>query len=752
MNSDASKVIADLKKIVAEQKLTIDGFRGLGKVGASSGKDVETGLAGIAKAMAKLGKSSGADPGKEALAKLNAMKKATLEQKQLEEKAAADKLAAAKKASEEQKTLEEKESGRKFAAWKKNYLEQKAAEEKAAADKLAAAKKASEEQKSLEEKESGRKFAAWKKNYLEQKAAEEKAAADDAARSERQRKADNADAISRASAAGRKIVAMNAENRAVWLNSSMLNQAFTPAHNTATGAVNRLKAALASLRGGGGGIGGGGFNGFNRFMNFAALAGGVRGAAGFVKNANQTAMDESAVAHEKQEQQTIRFRAQASQDALKGRESQLSIMRAALRTSSTTEEASDAATSMVSTGFSPGEASGPSLVPFLQSMKANAVDPRKAISNTDMAESFAQFLNANKKDLNAQNVQSLGVQIQGLKDTPLKVTDLQQLAKQSSLLREIGGMSQEDQLSVYGMMRRVEDPEMAATHLREMTRQLATAGGSPKVVEQLGMLGMTPEDVNPKQHGLQNVLEKLNTAIAKLSTESERATAWDTLVEGRNISSALYTTQSAAEIRDLRKKMTGQAAEQQFAQDVAVTTTGQNAEIRREKVKLELFKSANDTGNELHRLQFEKGTQRVFESPVIRSAAMAYYDLVNGVAGHNAFMTSHGDGAVVNEQVRLMDRSDRERREIEETIKQEKAERAAAGRGNRAGKLPQVQVQAPVVNVQVNVNAGGNGAKAPPVAAAGLADKGWDAISDEDWDTIMHVHRMFADEDEEDGE
>ena len=257
------------------------------------------------------------------------------------------------------------------------------------------------------------------------------------------------------------------------------------------------------------------------------------------------------------------------------------------------------------------------------------------------------------------------------------------------------------------------------------------------------------EDVNPKVHGLATVLERLNNAISKLPTETERATAWDSIIEGRNISSAIYTNQAAGEIRDLRKKMSGQAAEQQFAQDVAVTTTGQNAEVRREKVKLELFKAANDTGNELHRLQFEKGTQKVFQSDVIRTAAMAYYDFVNGLAGHNAFMTSHGDGETVNEQVRLMDRSERERREIEETVRQEKAERAAAAKGNRGGNAPRVQVQAPVVNVQVQVNAGGNGAKAPPVPARALADDF--GFNDQDLDTMRFIKdwdEEFAEEDE----
>ena len=752
--SDSEKVIADQAKYIASLEKTNKQLSQMGKFGAAAGQQVESGMKGIAAAMAKIGKSS-SDPGRDAAAKLAALKAAALAE-QATAKKSADEMKAvrqkARDAEEADRQLRLQQAGalikkldgdhdKEVADQKRNDAELEAVRKKAReseetdrqlrfqqAGALLKKLNAQHEKEAEDQKKHDAELEALRKKARESEEADRqlrlqqagtllkkleddrkkeleslrKQAADARQIQNQRRQSENEASLDRQSQARRMIAQLDAERRAAWLNSDMLNRAFVPSQRKAaisTGALNRELVGLAA-----------------GYMS-------VRTAINFVTTANREQMQQAEQARAKQEAQMVRFRAQGSLDVLKGREAQLSIMKSALRTSSTTEEASDAAASMVSTGFSTKEAQGPSLIPFLQTMKANAIDPRKTVSNTEMAESFSQFLNANKKELNAQNVQRLGVMVQGLKDTPMKVTDLQHLARESSLLREIGGVSDEEQLAIFGQLRRVEEPERASTHMREMVRQLATAGGSPKVVEQLGALGMSADDVNPKTHGLQNVLEKLNAAISKLPTETERATAWDTLIEGRNISSAISTTQSSAEIRDLRRKMSGQQAEQQFAADVGMTTTGQNAEIRRQKVKQEMFQAARDTGSELDREKFQTVIESKNMPDVVRYGANKLYDLFDSFYGHSTHRmlggVLGGDNATVVDQGLRDLKAEELKADVQRTIAEEEAARKG---GQRFQQVPNIQVQAPNVNVNVGVNVGGNGAKAPPVPAAALAD------------------------------
>ncbi len=707
MNSDASKVIADLQKINSEQKKTIDGLRGIAQAGSAAGKDVETGMAGIAKALAKIGKPAG-DPGKDAAVKLAALKAAALAEQSTAKKSA-DQLEAVR-----QKARQSEEADRQLrlqqATAKMKELDAKhdkeVADQKKAADELEAvrqkARESEEADRQLRLQQAGALLKRLDTDRQRELESLRKQAADARQIQNQRRQSENQASTERLSQARRMIAQLDAERRAAWLNSDMLNRGFVPSQRAASASTVNLTRDLAGLAAG--------------YLS-------LRTAVSFLTTANREQMQLAEFARAKQEGQTVRFRAQGSLDALKGREAQLNIMKSALRTSSTTDEASDAAASMVSTGFSTKEAQGPSLIPFLQTMKANAIDPRKTVSNTEMAESFSQFLNANKKDLNAQNVQRLGVMVQGLKDTPMKVTDLQHLARESSLLREIGGVTDEEQLAIFGQLRRVEEPERASTHMREMVRQLATAGGSPKVVDQLGALGMSADDVNPKTHGLQNVLEKLNAAISKLPTETERATAWDTLIEGRNISSAISTTQSSAEIRDLRRKMTGQQAEQQFTSDVAMTTTGPNAEIRRQKVKQELFQSARDTGSELDREKFRTLTESKNMPDIVKYGANKLYDFFDSFYGHSTHRmlggVLGGDNATVVDQAMRDLKAEELKADVQSTIADEEAARKG---GQRVQKVPNIQFQIQAPNVHVGVNLGGNGAKAPPVQAAALSD------------------------------
>lgn len=440
----------------------------------------------------------------------------------------------------------------------------------------------------------------------------------------------------------------------------------------------------------------------------------VAQAARFVANANREAQHAAEEAALKQEQLLIRYRAQAGLNEVQGAEAKKSIMKNALITATTSVEASGAATAMVSTGFDASVAQGSGLLPFLKLLKAQALDPAKATGSNEMAEAFSQFLSGSGQAKSGENVEKLAVAIQGLKATPLKVTDLAQLAKHASTLNNVGGMNADEMLSNFAFLRGNEDAESAGTHLRELVRQLATAGGNKKATEQLAEMGMMPEDVDFVGEDFATVMDRVKKGMARLSPEQQKIAA-DTLVEGRNMSALFTLMDHQGDVADLRQLMGDKAG---FEADFQMTSTGKNATDVRQDLEAELLDSARDLNTKRDRKSFQNNMKKsdglIGQSPALQAAATAVYDTLDFLSGHEAHVMTFGEQEDRDRMQGQLNEADRERHEAKEIIR--------AGREGRVNGQPiQINVApppAPIVNVQVQMP--GLGEKPGPVPAAGL--------------------------------
>jgi len=683
--SDSRQVFEDYqKKQLASEKLIqklqqeIDKMKEVGAAGKQSGQQVETGFKAISTAIQKIGK--GGDPGKDAAARLAAQKAAAL----ADVKAAADAQA-----------LRDKELAamRRFAMSRKELAKQEYFEK---TGKLKQAHASGE----LSDSEYMAGMSAYKRAYAEQigliakrRKAEREAAI------EKQRNDREATALLRTFGTeqdrhNQKIQRYRELLRAGSIDQKQFAKAIGIMHlDQHKFTTETDKSSDALLRFGG------------RLVGIATAYMSVTQAVRFLMQANKEQQQASEEAAGKQDELVRRFRAQGGLNALQGRAAKNAIYKAAIETATPSEDAFNTASTMVSTGFGVDQAQGPALTPFLKLIKAQSLIPGKSTDAKDMAESFSMFLTANKKDLNAQNVEELATQIQGLKETPLKVTDLQQLAKHSSALGELGGMSPEEQLANFAMLRKTQIAEEAGTHMREIVRQLATAKASPKVVEQLGRMGLNPEDVDFNGENFATVMGRIKKGVESLP-EDERSSALDIVVEGRNISSMITEMGSQQEVEALKKKMGDKAG---FARDVEITTTGQNATSIRQKTAIEMVDAAKDMQSRTMREAYELQLKTSGLSPVGIAAGLKAYDAGTALMGHEGFMSAFGS----NEQRGQVAADAIERERNMQDAKTIIDERKQAVRPGRAPAPPPV-------NVNVNVQMPGQGEKPPPVPAAGL--------------------------------
>jgi hypothetical protein len=485
---------------------------------------------------------------------------------------------------------------------------------------------------------------------------------------------------------------------------------------------------LGKLFGGGGGgdDGGGGGLGFingmiGRLGAMAAAYLNVRRAIQFVTDANRDQMRAAEDAMRKQEEMVLRFRAQGGLDAKQGRVTKGSIYKSAIKTSATSDEAYAAATALESTGFDPKIASEEALVPFLKLKMAQAIDEKnKGVSDQQMAESTVKFLTGTNQPKTGENMATLAAQIQGLQETPMKMVDLPYLARHSETL-SAAGMTPEDQLATFAHMIGTEDSEMAGTHLRLIVNNLAEIRNRPKETKLLRKIGLKPDDVDLAGEDLFTALERIDAGIKKLPAGQQTA-AWDELFEQRSAADARRLAHSRADVDRLRPKMRDRGV---LERDFATVSTGKLATERREKTKLEMLKAANDVDSANDRLKYEVELNKRFpgNSPfnrTRRAAGMAVFDAADSTIGHEALM--HNAAAQGNnpdltmEIARRQVQAERDRLQAESIIE--------AGRQEVKANAAVPQAAPPPINVGVQINMPGQGAKAPAVPAAGLGRGG----------------------------
>lgn len=450
----------------------------------------------------------------------------------------------------------------------------------------------------------------------------------------------------------------------------------------------------------------------------------LRSALQMIQEETRKQIQLSSDAIAKQEDLIARFRAQAGiKDVQEGRWAKQSIYRTALSTATTSQDAFGAATAMASTGFESKEAMGPALKPFLKFMKAQSTDPSRSVSANELAESFSQFMSGAGMEKTGENVEKLAVAVQGLKETPLKIPDLAQLAKHSSALKNLGNMSWEEMVSNYSYLRNTEDPEAAGTHLREIVRQLSTAGGNKKATEQLGMMGMRPEDVDFIGEDFATVMQRMRAGLGKLSPE-QRNIAKDILVEGRNISAFDTISQNQNEVAKLRGKMADKAG---FDSDYEIVANNKVGEGIRLDTQNEWLDASLDMNAANDRKRLERALKG--KSPAVRAATMKLYDMQENTAGHESVLKT----ALPKEEfeARMLEQ-DKEFSSVKEQIRQYKEERQKEEDRRREQEKPQrppvdrrqSSVAPAPVNVSVNVIMPGSGERPGKVPASRLSNIG----------------------------
>ena len=448
-------------------------------------------------------------------------------------------------------------------------------------------------------------------------------------------------------------------------------------------------------------------NGLGRMAGkITALIGGyvsLRGAVSALISANREAQAQAEAAISKQEDLLIRYRAQGGLDKLRGDEAKKAIYKAALTTATTAEDAFGAAQAMVSTGFDPKAVEDGSLTEFLKLLKAQALHPNKAVSPQEMAESVSQFMTANNLSKSPENMSAMAVAVQGLKATPLKMSDLPQLSEHSGTLKELGGLDWKDQLAVFSHLRGTETAEMAGTHLREIVRQLATEGGSAKSTGQLAKMGMRPEDVDFIGEDFFEVMRRLKAGLERLP-EEERKVAADTLVEGRNISSLFRVMNSEDEIKALKGQMGDRKG---FDADFEMTSTGKNAASIRLDTAIEMKQSSRDIDSKNDRKRFVLETENM--TPIKKAMVRGVYDFMDFTAGHEDHMMALGDATASNRMARKVVDRDIESAKVDKWIREQ-----IRSQPQNAPAAP------PPINVNVQVNMPGAGEKPAPVPAAAL--------------------------------
>tara|TARA_R110002167_G_scaffold61913_4_gene174910 strand:- start:14402 stop:16240 length:1839 start_codon:yes stop_codon:yes gene_type:complete len=357
--------------------------------------------------------------------------------------------------------------------------------------------------------------------------------------------------------------------------------------------------------------------------NLASVAAGyvsVTGAAALLINANRDILQQTEEVGKKFDELFRKFRIQAGLRGLDADNAQAKILEIAERQAVTSEQASGAATQLVSSGFSSQEASGESLEEFLRILNASNASG-KDVDSAGLAKAIASYLDAQGLDKNSKNVALVGRSVQALfKNTNLQLADLQDLAKVSSVFA--GKLSVKEQLGAYSTLVDSMPASEAKTGLRNFVLQSATASAQKEKVKSLDTIGLKPTDIDFVGENLDQVLDRLATGLAKLPVEEQLP-----------VLTKIYEKENAAVVQSLinkRQKVTSSYAVQsdtaQFEADVEEATSGRNAAERRAAVRAERRRAEKDDEGDLLKKELDALAETQGVSPFRRSLFSGGYD------------------------------------------------------------------------------------------------------------------------------
>ena len=336
--------------------------------------------------------------------------------------------------------------------------------------------------------------------------------------------------------------------------------------------------------------------------NLVSMAAGyvsVAGSAALLINANREILQQTEEVAKKFDEIFRKFRVQSGLRGIEADSARGRILEIAERQAMTSEQATGSATQLVSSGFSPQEASGGSLEEFLRVLNASNASG-KEVDSAGLAKALASYLDAQGLDKNEKNVALVGRSVQALfKNTNLQLADLQDLAKVSSVFA--GKLSIQEQLGAYSTLVDSMPASEAKTGLRNFVLQSATASAQKEKVKSLDTIGLKPTDIDFVGENLDQVLDRLATGLAKLPVEEQLP-----------VLTKIYEKENAAVVQSLinkRQKVTSSYAIQNndkgFMADVDEATSGRNAGLRRAEARRERRRFQEDQQDELKILESE---------------------------------------------------------------------------------------------------------------------------------------------------
>jgi hypothetical protein len=319
-----------------------------------------------------------------------------------------------------------------------------------------------------------------------------------------------------------------------------------------------------------------------------------------------------------------KFRVQSGLRGIGAEEAQTRINAIAISTATPVDKAYEAATSMVSAGFSEKEASSESLRNFLNVLSASNLRGKSPTDAGELATSLSSYLDANRMDKNAENVLKIGARIQGLSETNVTFAAMKDLAKVSAGFRD--QLKTEEQIAAFASLTYVMPSESAAVSMAEMTKNLSIAKTQPNRVQALKAMGMTPADIDFQGEDFMTVMARLQKGFDSVPAEDAQGYK-ALLVEGANIKSLnqlLGDRQRIQRYIDLQKSIDKDPS--QFNEVVGEATSGRNAAKVRMDTQLEILKGTKDQEQELYKRGLETQMRKRGDSELRINEAKKYFD------------------------------------------------------------------------------------------------------------------------------
>ena len=274
---------------------------------------------------------------------------------------------------------------------------------------------------------------------------------------------------------------------------------------------------------------------------FGKMAGSVRGVAAgifagagvlaglrFWINANSKILKQADQLKTKFDTVATRFAVQSGISELEEESATRKILDVAETRRVPVEQVADAATQLVSSGFSVDEVlQGGGLNEFIRGLNAsNAVaKDDEQIDSKELAKAVGQYLASQGLEKNTANLKEITRNVQALfKTTDVQLADLGALAKVSSGFRDV--LTQQEQLAVFSVLRETEGGASEAAVLqRNIIGRSRTARSSKTKIAALESLGLKPDDVDLIGESVVDVLERYGDAIRATQKTSPETVA-----------------------------------------------------------------------------------------------------------------------------------------------------------------------------------------------------------------------------------